>query len=228
MRLLLFVVLPFLLLLGPALWVQWVLRRHARDNPALPGTGGDLARHLIARFGLTDVKLESTPLGDHYDPQTRTVRLTPANMDGRSLTAAATAAHEVGHALQHACGYAPLLHRTQLARFALQVQRVAGGVFIVAPVVLVLTRSPGAAMLLAALAFLLVLVTTAVHLVTLPVEFDASFGRALPVLQDLGLMNGEELAVTRRILLACALTYVSQSLLAVLTLRFWLLMLTRA
>lgn len=222
MRSLLFLAVMVLLMLGPALWVQAVLRRHSREDPSLPGTGGELAAHLLRFFQLHDVRLESSPAGDHYDPATRTVRLSPANMEGRSLTAVATAAHEVGHALQHATGFAPLLTRTRLAQTAIALQKFATVMFLAAPAILLLARSPSAAALLAAIALGSVLLTTTIHLVTLPVEFDASFKRALPILRDGGQLREDELRVVRKILLACAMTYVSQSLLALLTLRFWL------
>ena len=222
MRALLVLAVLLLLMLGPALWVRVVLRRHARVDPTLPGTGGELAAHLLRFFRLEDVRLETTTAGDHYDPVTRSVRLSAANMDGRSLTAVATAAHEVGHALQHATGYGPLGTRTRLAQASMTLQKVASVAFLLSPLLLVVTRSPTAALALAALALVSVLLTTLIHVVTLPVEFDASFNRALPILRDGGWLREDELATVRRILLACALTYVSQSLLAVLTLRFWL------
>ena len=85
----------------PTLWVRWVMQRYAREIPDLPGTGGELAKHLIQRFELDGVKAEVSDIGDHYDPQERMVRLSEANWSGRSLTAVAVAAHEVGHAIQH-------------------------------------------------------------------------------------------------------------------------------
>lgn len=227
MRALLLIALPILLMLGPSLWVQAVLRRHRREDPSLPGTGGELAAHLIAFFRLEGVRLEGTPLGDHYDPESRTVRLSPSTLGGRSLAAVAIAAHEVGHALQHATGYEPLRRRTALAQRAVSLQRFASLLFILSPVILLVTRSPSAAVALAAVALLSVLATTLLHVITLPVEFDASFNRALPILRDGNWLREDELGTVRKILFACALTYVSQSLLAVLTLRFWLGMILR-
>lgn len=222
MRALVLLLVPVVLLLGPSIWVQVVLRRHSREDTTLPGTGGELAAHLMRFFRLEGVGLETTPLGDHYDPEARSVRLTEAVMNGRSLTAVATAAHEVGHALQHATGYAPLLRRWDLAKQAIALQKLASIAFLLSPVLLLLARNPAIAGLLAGLALLVVLVTTLIHVITLPVEFDASFNRALPILRDGNYLRPEEIATVRKILFACALTYVSQSLLALLTLRFWL------
>ncbi len=88
----------------PHLWVRYTIDRHGAHRPDLPGTGGELARHLLDRFDLGNVAVEATELGDHYDPEAKTVRLLKKHLDGRSLAAVAIAAHEVSHALQDARG----------------------------------------------------------------------------------------------------------------------------
>src|SRR5210317_963595 len=100
----------------PQVWVQHVLARYNRKPEVnFPGTGGELARHLLLRFGLEDVQVERTDKGDHYDPSTRCVRLTADKFDGKTLTAITVAAHECGHALQHA-GAEPMFElRSRLA-----------------------------------------------------------------------------------------------------------------
>ncbi|MFW5681350.1 MAG: zinc metallopeptidase, partial [Pseudomonadota bacterium] len=106
------------LVFAPALWAQAVLRWYRDDRPDFPGTGGELARHLLDEAGLGDVAVEPTERGDHYDPEAKAVRLSAAHFDGRSLAAVVVAAHEVGHALQDRDGYAPLAWRGRLARLA--------------------------------------------------------------------------------------------------------------
>ena len=88
--------LGLLLVFMPTLWVRWVMKRYASDIADMPGTGGELAKHLIDRFELKGVEAEITELGDHYDPQSKMVRLSEENWHGKSLTAVAIAAHEVG------------------------------------------------------------------------------------------------------------------------------------
>src|SRR5262245_41342200 len=102
------------LVFGPQWWIRRVLVRHGVDRPDLPGTGAELARHLLDEAGLAAVKVERTDQGDHYDPVAQAVRLIPVHHDGRSIAAAAVAAHEVAHALQHARG-----ERAFALRFAL-------------------------------------------------------------------------------------------------------------
>ena len=103
------------LLYGPQWWVRHVIASHAKDRPDFPGTGGELARHLLDQAGLEHIPVETLPAdgGDHYDPIAKVVRLGPSNHDGRSVSAVAIAAHEVGHALQDASGYRPLSLRTR-------------------------------------------------------------------------------------------------------------------
>ena len=74
---------------GPSLWVRWVMREYSTEIPGMPGTGGELATHLVGQLGLRGVKVEATQLGDHYDPTDKVVRLSESNMQGRSLTAIA-------------------------------------------------------------------------------------------------------------------------------------------
>ena len=108
--------LGLLLIFGPQLWVKWVLQRYnRRPEENFPGTGGELARHLLDRYELQEVKVEITELGDHYDPSARTVRLTRDKFEGKTLTAITVAAHECGHAFQHAASEPLFLLRNRLA-----------------------------------------------------------------------------------------------------------------
>lgn len=85
----------------PSIWVRRVMSKHGQELAQVPGTGGELAIHLIKRFQLADIEVEETnPLQDHFDPAAKKVRLSPSNYNGKSLTAIAVAAHEVGHAMQ--------------------------------------------------------------------------------------------------------------------------------
>ena len=99
MHIALLLVLVLMLVFGPQWWARYTFRRYAGASPNVPGTGAELARHLLNRFGMEDVGVEPAEQGaDHYDPEQRMVRLGPDNYNGKSLTAVAVAAHEVGHA----------------------------------------------------------------------------------------------------------------------------------
>ena len=130
----------------PGLWVKHIMSKFQQptDRYRQQGSGGEFARHILDRFGLNDVKVEETPDGDHYDPGAKTVRLSPDNYSGHSLTAVTVAAHEVGHALQDSRGESLFLMRQKLARAAMVGERIAGIMMFAAPVVLMLTRIPQA------------------------------------------------------------------------------------
>lgn len=205
------------LLFGPMLYVRWVMAWHGKERADIPGTGGELARHLLDGAGLHHVVIEPTEHGDHYDPDARAVRLTEAHLNGRSLTAVAVAAHEVGHALQHRDGSTLFTLRLSLARGLATLDRIAAMVLVAAPLLAAVTRAPGLFFAQAAAGFGLVGVSFLVQMVTLPLEWDASYRRALPALQD-GVLQGEDLRRARSVLRAAALTYVASSLFSVLNL----------
>ncbi|NNE04139.1 MAG: zinc metallopeptidase [Xanthomonadales bacterium] len=206
---------------GPGLWVQRVMKRYSRPKDRYSGSGGELARELLDRQGLTTVKVELTEKGDHYDPSEKVVRLSKDNLDGRSLTAITVAAHEVGHAVQDARGYQPLKARTRLVGVAQQAQRFGAMVLIGAPLIGLLTRAPSIAGLMLLGGFLSLGSATLVHLVTLPTELDASFRRALPMLRDADILYDVDVPHAQRILRAAAMTYVSASLMSLLNIARW-------
>lgn len=227
-----FVVLILILLAAvalPGLWVKRVLKKYSEpaDRYRDQGTGAELARHLLDRFDLNEVAVEATDLGDHYDPQARAVRLTPGNHDGCSLTAITVAAHEVGHAIQDSRNETLFRNRQRLAKLAARGQQIGSIFMIAAPVVMVLTKAPGASLLFLAIAILSMLLGTLVHLITLPVEFDASFNKALPILESGEYLHEGDLDHANRILKAAAFTYVAASLMSLLNLGRWLAVLRR-
>lgn len=210
----------------PGAWAKAVLRRHSAPREDCPGRGGEFARHLLDRHGLTGVAVEITDQGDHYAPAERAVRLSRENFEGRSLTAVTVAAHEVGHALQHHEAYAPLETRTRLVQAAQRMEKIGAVVMLLMPLVAIGSRSPlgaGAMALAGGLSFCL---AALVHLATLPVELDASFRRALPLLST-DYLSRRDLRPARHILTACAFTYVAASLAAALNLWRWLAILRR-
>jgi Zn-dependent membrane protease YugP len=228
MYILLVILFLLLLVFGPQWWARYTFRRYAGGMPRIPGTGGELARHLLDRFGMSDVPVEKTGEGgDHYDPEQRVVRLGPDNYANNSLTAVAVAAHEVGHAIQHQRNDPKLALRHRLVRLAQTTQQVGAAAMFLQPVVMAITRAPSAGFLMAGIGFCSMAMATLVHLVTLPVEIDASFGKALPVLVEGNYIQPQDQLAVRRILRAAALTYVAGSLASLLNLARWLAFLRR-
>ena len=212
---------------APSLWVRWVMNAYSKDLEGMPGTGGELAQHLVDRFGLESVKVETTEIGDHYDPVDKRVRLSEANFSGRSLTAVAIAAHEVGHAMQDHQNDPRLVIRTKLVPIADKVARFSAGAIWAAPIFALVTRHPVPFWVLAACGLGGLLIRMMVHLVTLPIEWDASFGKALPVLKAGSYLGSNQEQVVAKILRAAAFTYVAAALADVLNLTRWAALLLR-
>jgi uncharacterized protein len=211
------------LIFGPSWWVRRVMARHGAERPDFPGTGGELARHLLDAGGLPDVPVEETAPGtDHYDPLARAVRLSPDNLHGRSITAVAVAAHEVGHAFQHRDGDPFLVARTRWANGLAIVDKIGFFLLLSIPIVAVAVKSPAIALAQVAALVLLMGSRILVHVLTLPIEIDASFKRALPLLADGGYLHADDMPAARSVLKAAAATYVAGALATLLDVMRWL------
>ena len=222
--LLLLIIIVFL----PQFWVQRVIKQYNQTIDELPGTGGELAQHLVNRFELEDVSVEQTENGnDHYDPDSKTIRLSETNHNGKSLAAVTIAAHEFGHALQHHTNYKPLLLRTQLAKTAAVAEKIASIILISLPFTLILVKIPAVSLIMLLAGLTIMCLPIILHIFTLPVEFDASFNRALPVLNEGNYIPDSAMPIARKILTAAALTYVSASLASLLNFYRWWAILRR-
>ncbi len=213
-------------LFGPHLWARYVLNRYNRQE-YFSGSGIDLARLALEHLDLKNVKVEVTDTADHYDPLQKTIRLTENTCGRKTLTSVVVAAHEVGHAIQDQAGYKPLVTRTRMIGTAQKVERIGAIIMMAIPVLAALTRAPsvGVLMFLGGLGTLGVPVL--VHLLTLPTEFDASFNRALPLLSSGSYIPPEDFPAAKKILIACALTYVANSLVGLLNVWRWIRILRR-
>ena len=209
---------PTMLLLVPAigfaLWAQWKVthtyRKYSEVRAAKGLTGSQMAKAIMNRNGVTDVAVEevSGVLSDHYDPRARKVCLSAHNFREPSLAAMAIGAHEVGHALQHAQGYAPLALRSAIAPVAGFGSMMAFPLFFVGFIF-----QSGALAWLMDLGILVFAGAVVFHLVTLPVEFDAS-KRALSELSSCGALAPQEVVGAKMVLDAAALTYVAAAAMA--------------
>jgi len=211
-----YVILTALLLLlawAPSLWVRHVLRRHGAERADLPGTGAELARHLIERLGLDGVTVERTdPFRDHYDPATRTVRLSPDHHDGRSLAAVAVATHEIGHAIQFARDEPLSRLRSRWLPLANALKRTGILILTALPIIAIVLKAPAAMLGVVVLSLLLQLAGALAYLIVLPEEYDASFVKALPILKGGEYVAEGDLPAVRRVLQAAAWTYFARAL----------------
>lgn len=217
-----------LLIYLPSIWIRMVLKRHSRERTDLPGTGGELAIHLIKRFELDGVSVEqTTDRGDHYDPESATVRLSPAHFNGKSLAAVAVAAHEVGHAIQFHRQEAISRLRKRYLPTALLLKKTGVMLLALIPVLAIAVRAPAAIFALVGLSLLLQLLGALAYLIVLPEEWDASFRKALPVLIDGEYISDDDLPAIRQVLKAAALTYFATALADLVNIGRWLLILRR-
>ena len=201
------------LLLIPAMifafWAQWKVQhtygKWSRVRATAGVTGRDMARGIMSRNGVSDVKIEEVGgvLSDHYDPRVKAVRLSHPIYAGDSISSIAVAAHEVGHVLQHAQGYAPLALRSGIAPVVGIGSMAAFPLFMIG-----FFFSAGGLAWLMDLGILVFSGVVLFHLVTLPVEFDAS-KRALAQLTSHGAIAPQEIAGAKQVLDAAALTYVA-------------------
>ncbi len=214
--------LAALAIYGPSLWVRYVLHRYSTHVDGMPGTGAELAEHLVERFQLDGVTvLKGEPGQDFYSPDDKVVSLSPDHYDGKSLTAVAVAAHEVGHAIQFCRKEAVSQLRERYLGRAIQIRRVGMLVVVSIPVIAALAKSPTLMVLLGLVGVATMLASVAMYVAILPEEYDASFNKALPILEE-GYIPEQDIPVVRRILKACALTYVAAALADVFSLWRWL------
>ena len=201
-----------------AFWVRSSYKKFSKQMSASGLTGAQTARMILDRNNLSNVRVEPVAgqLTDHYDPRSKTVRLSEGNFGQNSIAAVSVAAHEVGHAIQDATGYVPMKLRSGLFPVVNFAGQLWFPLFFLAFIMGVGTATGQLFIQLAALAFLGIL---AFHVVTLPVEINAST-RAYGLLTRYGILSHSEAGGTKRVLAAAAFTYIAAALTALLTLLY--------
>jgi hypothetical protein len=227
MVLLLGIAIVVVLVYLPQWWVKKVFATHQVDRDDFPGTGGQLAEHVIETLQIKQASVQVTELTNHFDPASKTVALIPIYHRGKSLTAITVAAHEIGHLIQLEEGNTWLKLRTQLVQWTKKLERYGMIALFLIPIAGLLTRSPAVMIALTGLGLSGMLLNVVVHLVTLPMELDASFGKALPLLKTGEFISREDEPKVKQILWAAALTYLASALSSLLNLANWIRILRR-
>jgi len=212
----------------PSFWVRHVMTEYSAERDSFPGTGGELAQHLISRFQLDGILVEETDdFKDHFDPAAKTVRLGATNFYGKSLTAIAVSAHEVGHAIQfHREEKIFELRKKYLPR-AQVLNKIGIAIMFSIPIIGIFLRAPFAIGIVIAISLLLQLGGALAYLIILPEEWDASFNKALPILIEGEYVEEHDVGKVRIILKAAALTYFAAAMANVLNVGRWFMMLRR-
>ena len=184
-------------------------------------TGAQVARTILDRNGLSNVRVEPVAgkLTDHYDPRSKVVRLSEGNFAQNSIAAVSVAAHECGHAIQDATGYAPMKLRAGL----FPIVSFAGQLWFPLFFMGIIMGGAGMGQLFIQLAIIAFAAVLAFHVVTLPVEINAST-RAYGILTRYGILSSNEAGGTRRVLTAAAFTYIAAALTSLLTLLYLFLL----
>jgi uncharacterized protein len=214
---LILVIPAFLLSLVAQAAVKGTFNKYSRLEAHAGHTGQTAARRILDHYGLNDIRIEQVAgqLTDHYDPRSRTLRLSQSTFNSTSIAAIGVAAHEAGHAVQHDEGYMPNKLRSLLVPVA-QIGSSFGPYLVILGLMLSMTALFNVGIVLYAGAVLF-------YLVTLPVELNAST-RAIRVLDEQNLLTDEELGGARKVLRAAAMTYIASALVAFASLlRFFLL-----
>jgi len=206
----------------PKIWLNRALKRNDEILESMPFTGLEFGELLLKENSLDGVKITHTDMGDHYDLENQEVRVLEERLNKKSITAISIVTHEIGHAIQHKEKYTPLEQRTKLVKNTSWISKLGGGVLYSGLPIILATGSSGLIKICLFIVFLSVIISALVHLITLDVEMDASFNRALPILKEK--VPEEYLIGCRSVLKAAAFTYVIGALTSFLSLRYlWIL-----
>jgi len=210
------------LYLSPIIWFKFVFKKNDKILENMPFNGLEFGKLILKEKGLSDVTIESTMEGDHYDPNEKKVRVKQDRLDNKSITAISVVCHEIGHAIQHNENYKPLERRQILVKNTAWVSKLGGAILYIGLPMLFATGSFPIIRGVLILVLLTIIISVLIHLITLDVEIDASFNKALPILRDK--IDSHYHEECRSVLRAAAYTYVIGSLQSFISLRYiWLL-----
>lgn len=215
---------PTMLLLIPALllaiWAQFkvssTFNKYSKINTMRGMTGADAARLILDRNGLSNVKVQHIQgeLTDHFDPRTNIVSLSDATYSSRSIGAIGVAAHECGHAVQHAAGYVPIRVRNAIVPVVSFCSKIAMPIILIG---IVCAAFGGFFPILIDIGIIMYAATVLFQIITLPVEFNAS-SRAIKTLEQYDVLSNDELKGAKKVLSAAAMTYVAAAFSAIMSL----------
>ena len=213
-----FYILPFLVLFLPSLWVNYVLRKFNVTFSDMPFTGKELGEEILKEQNISSVSINSIKQLDHYNPIEKKIHISEDKINKKSITSISVVAHEIGHAIQDRENYKPLKLRQTLIEKTLILQRIGSFLLIIGlPSIFAFTKSPFITFIAALIIMGCLTTNVLIHLITLPVEFDASFKRALPILTKY--VTRENMYQCKAVLRAAALTYLAQSIVSIFRLK---------
>ena len=218
-----YIIILFVLSILPMAWLNYVFKKNDEILVNMPFTGLEFGETILNEIGLNDVKIEKSLTVDHYDLSEKKVKVTEDRLSKKSLTAISIVCHEIGHAIQHKQKYKPLEQRTTLVKNTAWISQLGSGLLMFGIPTILATGSYNLIKVCLLLVLLSLLIGIVVHLITLEVELDASFNKALPIIKDK--VPSEYHNACESILKAAAFTYVIGVVRNFISLRFiWLLL----
>ena len=200
------------------MWVNYVLKKNNKILSDMPFTGNQLGQKLLEENKLDNVLIEPIKQIDHYNPLEKKVHISEDKLNKKSITSIAVVAHEIGHAIQDKENYKPLILRQKLIEKTMIFQRIGSFLLVIGlPSIFAFTKSPLITFIAAMIIMGCLSTNVLIHLITLPVEFDASFKRALPILKKY--VPKENMKQCRSVLRAAAFTYLAQSIVSIFRLK---------
>ncbi len=210
--------LPFVLLFLPSLWVNYVLKKYNVVIPNMPFTGKEFGNKILEEQKLTHISINSIKQIDHYNPIEKKIHISEDKINKKSITSISIVAHEIGHAIQDKENYKPLKIRQLLIEKTSTFQKIGSFLIIIGlPSIFGFTKSPLITIISAIIIMGFLSTNVLIHLVTLPVELDASFRRALPILKNY--VPKENIKQCKTVLRAAALTYLAHSIISIFRLK---------
>ena len=217
-----FAIFLFLSIL-PMIWLNYIFSKNDKILVNMPFNGLQFGQMVLNERGLNGVKIEKSLSVDHYDLNEKKVKVSEDRLSRKSLTAISIVCHEIGHAIQHHEKYKPLEQRTNLVKNTAWITQLGGAILMIGIPTILATGSYSFIKVCLVLAFISLLIGVFVHLITLEVELDASFNRALPIIIEK--VPAEYHDACRSILKAAAFTYIIGVIRTFISLRFiWLLL----
>ena len=218
-----YIIILFVLSILPMAWLNYVFKKNDAILINMPFNGLEFGETILNEIGLNDVKIEKSLTVDHYDLSEKKVKVTEDRLSKKSLTAISIVCHEIGHAIQHKQKYKPLEQRNTLVKNTAWISQLGSGLLMVGIPTILATGSYNLIKVCLLLVLLSLLIGIVVHLITLEVELDASFNKALPIIKDK--VPSEYHNACESILKAAAFTYVIGVVRNFISLRFiWLLL----
>lgn len=207
----------------PMIWLNYIFSKNDKILVNMPFNGLQFGQMVLNERGLNGVKIEKSLSVDHYDLNEKKVKVSEDRLSRKSLTAISIVCHEIGHAIQHHEKYKPLEQRTNLVKNTAWITQLGGAILMIGIPTILATGSYSFIKVCLVLAFMSLLIGIFVHLITLEVELDASFNRALPIIIEK--VPAEYHDACRSILKAAAFTYIIGVIRTFISLRFiWLLL----